>query len=160
MSSLKVLPAGLGEATVLAALVGGFRDHLKASAPSDAEIQLHLPAALCDPGIEFACAWLNNQAVGYTQTRFWTSIWACGTEVQLDDLFVVPWARGQAVGRALLQHAVARAAARGARRFGLNTNERNDAAQSLYRSEGLSPQTHALYPGGREVFWVKQLGAA
>jgi hypothetical protein len=32
-------------------------------------------------------------------------------------------------------------------------------AQSLYRSEGLTPQTHALYPGGREVLWAKQLGA-
>jgi hypothetical protein len=47
-----------------------------------------------------------------------------------------------------------------ARRFSLSTNEGNRAAQSLYRSEGLTPQSHALYPGGREVLWVGDLRAA
>lgn len=155
---LEVLPAGFAEATALAALIGAFRDHLGAKGPTDAEIHRQLPRALADPGIEFGCAWLGGEAVGYTQTRFWISIWACGTEAQLDDLFVVPGARGRAVGRALLRHSLARAEARGALRFCLNTNEGNEAAQSLYRSEGLSPQSHALYPDGREVFWTKSIG--
>lgn len=157
MSSLRILAAGSGEVAALSKLIAGFRDHLDAKGPTDAEIRRHLPLALADPGIEFGCAWLDDEAVGYTQTRFWASVWACGTEAQLDDLFVVPSARGRAVGRSLLRYALERAAARGARRFGLNTNERNEAAQALYRSEGLSPQSHALYPGGREVFWVKNL---
>lgn len=159
MSGLRILPAGLDEAREIAALIGGFRDHLGATVPTDVEIQRHLPRALVDPGIEFSCAWLDGKAVGYTQTRYWTSLWATGTEAHLDDLFVVPSARGRAVGRSLLRCSLARAAARGALRFCLNTNERNEAAQSLYRSEGLSPQSHALYPGGREVLWVKSLGA-
>lgn len=157
MSSLEIRPAGLAEASALAPLVGGFRDHLKAGSPTDAEIRRCLPLVLVDPGIEFACAWQGGAAVGYTQTRCWTSLWASGTEAQLDDLFVVPSARGRGVGRSLLRHALARAAARGARRFGLNTNEGNQAAQALYRSEGLSPQSHALYPAGREVLWIKDL---
>jgi catechol 2,3-dioxygenase-like lactoylglutathione lyase family enzyme len=95
--------------------------------------------------------------VGYTQTRFWASVWASGAEAHLDDLFVVEKARSRGIGRSLLRHALLRAEARGALRFCLNTNERNEAAQSLYRSEGLAPQSHALYPGGREVLWVKAL---
>lgn len=158
MKGLKILSAGLGEATALAGLIGGFRDHLDAKVPTDAQIQRHLPAALADPGIEFGCAWLNDEAIGYTQTRFLTSVWACGIEAHLEDLFVVPSARGHAVGRSLLRYSLARAEARGALRFSLNTNEGNEAAQSLYRSEGLSPQSHALYPGRREVLWLKAIG--
>src|SRR5574341_585346 len=119
---MQVRPAGFDDATALAALVAGFRDHLRARSPTDAEIRHHVPLALRDPSIEFACAWLDGEAVGYTQTRFWRSIWASGIEAQLDDLFVVPAARHRAVGRALLRHALARAAERGALRIGLNTN--------------------------------------
>jgi GNAT superfamily N-acetyltransferase len=124
MTSLQIRPAGLADAGALAALIGGFRDHLHATGPSDAEIQRQLPRALADPGLEFGCAWLDGEAVG---------------------------------GRALLRHALARAAARGARRLALDTKERNELAQALYRSEGLAPQSHALYPGGREVLWIKEL---
>ena len=149
--------ASLADADALAALIAGFRDHLRASVPTDAELRDHLPRALDDPGIEFCCAWLAEEPVGYAQTRFVTSIWAPGVEAHLEDLFVLPSARGKAVGRGLLRHALARARERGARRFSLNTNEANRAAQALYRSEGLLPQSHALYPGSREVVWVRDL---
>ena len=159
-SGVRNRTAGSDDATVLSSLIRGFRDHLQASVPSDLEFERHLPRALADPAIEFHCAWLDEAPVGYTQTRLFTSVWASGLEAQLDDLFVVPSARGRSVGRSLLRYALARAEARGARRFALNTNEENEAAQSLYRSEGLSPQSHALYPGGREILWVKSIGAA
>lgn len=158
MSRLTIRPAEPRDAPALATLIAGFRDHLGATLPDDAEIERNLAAALADPAIEFCCAWLE-QPVGYTQTRFFTSVWVGGTEAHLDDLFVVRAARRQGVGRALLRHAIARAQARGAARFGLNTNERNEAGQALYRSEGMAPQSHALYPGGREVFWVKVIAA-
>ncbi len=156
---MKIRPASSGDERALARLVAGFRDHLRATVPSDVELERHLPLALADPGIEFSCAWIGDEAVGYTQTRYLTSIWAPGTEAHLEDLFVLPSARGRAVGRALLRHVAARAGARGASRLSLDTNEGNAAAQSLYRSEGWSPQSHALYPGGREVLWVKAIGA-
>jgi ribosomal protein S18 acetylase RimI-like enzyme len=157
VSHLAIRPAGPPDVAAVAALVAGFRDHLAATAPSDRELARDLPPALADPALEFCCAFEGGAAVGYTLTRFWSSIWAAGVEAQLDDLYVVPAARGRAVGRALLRHALERAAARGARRFSLNTNEANAAAQALYRSEGLAPHSHALYPGGREVVWVREL---
>ena len=148
------------DASVLASLILRFRDHLAATVPTDRDLERHLPRALDDSGIEFCCAWLAEEAVGYTQTRFLTSVWVPGIEAHLEDLFVVAPARGKAVGRALLRHAVERAQARGARRFSLNTNEGNGVAQALYRAEGLSSQSHALYPGGREVLWVRDLHSA
>ena len=148
------------EAEALACLIVAFRDHLKAAAPTDAALARRLPLALSDPSIEFSCAWLDGRAAGYTQIRFHTSVWADGVEACLEDLFVARDFRKRSIGRSLLRHALSRAEDRGATRLSLNTNERNTAAQSLYRSEGLSPQTHALYPGGHEVVWSKDLSAA
>ncbi len=137
----------------LVALVGGFRDHLGAKTPTDSELANILPEALDDPTIEFCCAWLGDEAVGYTQTHFTTSVWIPGIEARLDDLFVTSAARGQKAGRSLLDHAIDRARERGASRLVLNTNEGNVAAQSLYRSAGMAPEAHELYPDGREIVW-------
>jgi len=95
--------------------------------------------------------------VGYTQTRFYASSWSSGVEALLEDLFVLPSARGRSIGRLLLRHALQRAAARGARLLGLATNEQNTAAQSLYRSEGLRPQSTKIWENGREIRWVVEL---
>jgi GNAT superfamily N-acetyltransferase len=160
VNSVSILPARPGDVAVLAKLLADFRDHLQGHMPSDEEFKLRLPSSLDDPGVLFACAWLKGEAVGFTQTRFWKSVWVGGTEAQLEDLFVIPSARAQGVGRALLQHVLGQCVARGAQRVGLKTNELNHAAQKLYLSEGLSVQTHRLYPSGREVFWTKSLGAA
>ena len=139
-------------------LVAAFRDYLGATTPSDRELERHVPAALEDPATEFCCAWLDARPVGYTQTRFFTSVWVGGTEAHLEDLFVLADARGRAIGRALLLHALRRAERRGARAFGLNTNEYNEAAQRLYRSEGLRPQQTGIWREGREIHWVRSLG--
>lgn len=160
MEGVTIRCAEPGDVDLLAGLVRAFRDHLAARVPSDAELAEHLPRALADPAIEFSCAWLGREPVGYTQTRFLTSIWAPGLEAVLEDLFVVAAARRRSLGRALLRHALARAGARGARQFRLLTNEANTAARVLYRSEGLFPQSQAVYPRGREVLWVKRLPGA
>jgi GNAT superfamily N-acetyltransferase len=158
VGALEIRRCEISDVAVLACLVAGFREHLKARTPTDAEIRAHLPRALADPGIEFACAWRDGGAVGYTQIRFLTSVWAAGMEAHLEDLFVVPAARRQSVGRALLRDALARARSRGALRLSLTTNDANLAAHALYRAEGLTPVSHALYPGGREVLWSWQAG--
>ncbi|HEX2485436.1 MAG TPA: GNAT family N-acetyltransferase [Myxococcota bacterium] len=160
MSDVRVCRAEPSDADELGRLVAGFRDHLKATAPSDVDIRLHLPRALRDPAVEFGVARLDGEAVGYTQSWFVTSVWAAGLEARLEDLFVLPGARRRSVGRALLRHALARAAARGALRLNLNTNEGNRSAHELYRSEGFAPVSHALYPGGREVLWSRAVDAA
>ena len=159
-SGLEIELAGGDDLESVRLLVAAFRDHLQASAPTDADLAAHLPQALRDASIDFACARLGGRAVGYTQTRYYRSVWASGLEALLEDLFVLPEFRGRAVGRALLRHALARARERGARLVGLTTNERNRTAQDLYRSEGLRPQSAAIWPDGREIRWVVRLDEA
>jgi catechol 2,3-dioxygenase len=154
---LEIGLAGSDDLESIRLLVVAFRDHLQAGVPSDADLKAHLPQALCDPSIEFACARLGGQAVGYTQTRYFRSVWVSGLEALLEDLFVRPEVRGRAVGRALLRHALERARERGARLVGLTTNERNRTAQGLYRSEGFRPQSARIWPDGREIRWVVRL---
>jgi GNAT superfamily N-acetyltransferase len=157
MGQLEIRPAGPDDAVALTGLIGGFRDHLRARSPSDADVARALPRALASPAVEFACAWLDGRAAGFTQLHFFPSVWAGGTEARLEDLFVAPDARRRGVGRALLHHALARARDRGAARLTLNTNERNEPAQALYRAEGFRMVSHALFPDGREVLWVRAL---
>jgi ribosomal protein S18 acetylase RimI-like enzyme len=155
--ALEIELAGPDDFESVRLLVAAFRDHLRADSPSDADLGAHLRQALRDPSIEFACARLQGRAVGYTQTRFFRSLWVAGLEALLEDLFVLPELRGRAVGRALLRHALARARERGARLVGLTTNERNRTAQGLYRSEGFRPQSAAIWPDGREIRWIVRL---
>jgi catechol 2,3-dioxygenase len=155
--TIDVRTASADEVAALASVVCAFRDHLKADRPSDAEVAERLPVLLADATIEFACAWSEGRAVGYAHTRFYDSLWASGVEALLEDLYVLPEARGMKVGRTLLRHALRRARLRGARSLGLTTNEQNEAAQSLYRGEGLRPQSARIWPRGREVRWVVDL---
>jgi len=145
-------------ASELAPLIAAFRDHLQSATPTDSQLRAHLPRALADPSIEFACARLRGNLVGYTQVRFFTSVWAPGMEAHLEDLFVLTSARRRTVGRALLRHAVERARIRGASRITLSTNDRNESARRLYRTEGFAPVSHDLYPGSREVLWGRSIG--
>jgi ribosomal protein S18 acetylase RimI-like enzyme len=159
-TGLEIRVATPRDAADVARLVAAFRDHLRAATPSDAMIECELARALTEPSLEFSCARLDGEAVGYTQACYFHSVWAGGPEARLEDLFVIAGARRRQVGRLLLRHALARARARGARRFVLATNERNALAQELYRSEGLTPMAHALYPGGREILWGRDLVVA
>ncbi|HEU4428249.1 MAG TPA: GNAT family N-acetyltransferase, partial [Myxococcota bacterium] len=157
--AVEVRVAATADSAALATVVAAFRDHLKADGPSDSQIAARLPVLLGDTTIEFACAWRDGRAVGYTHTRFYDSLWAAGQEALLEDLYVLPEARGLGVGRALLRHAIRRACQRGARALGLTTNEQNETAQSLYRGEGLRPQSARIWPNGREVRWVIDLSS-
>ncbi|MCG8592356.1 MAG: GNAT family N-acetyltransferase [Proteobacteria bacterium] len=157
MDAVEIRTAGPGDVPALASLVAAFRDHLGVRGPTAAALAAYLPGLLRDERTELACAWDGADALGYTNTRFFSSLWATAPEAHLEDLFVVAAARGRGVGRQLLRHALSRARERGAVAFGLQTNERNLEAQALYRAEGLRPDSHARYPDGREVYWVRRL---
>jgi GNAT superfamily N-acetyltransferase len=158
--SLEIRTVTAGDLSTLAPLVAGFRDHLGVEKPTDADLAAHLPRLLADPSIEFACAWLAGEPVGYTQMRFYDSIWELGFEAHLEDLFVLASARRASVGRALLDHAVACAGARGAKRVSLLTNEKNEVAHVLYRAAGFEPDTHPVYGTAHEVLWIlEEVGA-
>ncbi len=154
----RLIVAGADEFAAVATLVAAFRDHLRAERPTDAEIEHTLPLLLDDADIEFCCAFgSGGEPLGYTQTRFFLSIWDAGRAAHLEDLYLVESARGTGLGRALLEHALSRARGRNAKSMSLNTNEQNEAAQRLYRKAGFRLQTEAIWSGGRETCWVRPL---
>jgi ribosomal protein S18 acetylase RimI-like enzyme len=69
--------------------------------------------------------------LGMAHAVFHASVWAPQV-CYLQDLFVVPQARGQGVGEALIAHLAAQAQARGAGRLYWLTHESNAQARRLY----------------------------
>ncbi len=76
----------------------------------------------------------EGRAVGLAHWLFHRSTWSEGNSCYLNDLFVDPGLRGKGVGRALIDHVHADAAARGAPKVYWLTHETNTTAQRLYNA--------------------------
>lgn len=140
----------------LVQLASAFRDHLQQSSPSNAEFQDAIARLLQDPDTEFFLAQAaQGNALGYSQCRYRYSAWVVGYQAELEDVFVLPVARRQGVGRQLVQFAIDRAIAKGCRSIGLNTNERNVGAIALYQQLGLQAE-RSLWQGGRQL-WLEKI---
>lgn len=81
---------------------------------------------------------LANGEAGLALFRFLRTVWSEALSVYLEELYVVPPRRGEGIGRALLEAAMATAREGGADRIDLNTAETDRAARSLYESAGFS----------------------
>ena len=79
-----------------------------------------------------ALAEVGGAAVGIVHFIEHRSCWTTGNYMYLQDLFVAPEARGAGVGRALIEHVYADAAARGCSRVWWLTHESNTQAMVLY----------------------------
>ena len=75
---------------------------------------------------------------GIALMRLRPALWSEGQEAYLQELYVAPAWRGQGIGRALLEAAIAAAKAAGAAGIDLNTGETDTAARALYESAGFS----------------------
>ena len=76
--------------------------------------------------------------VGLAVLRFRPSLWKPALECYLEELDVVPDRRGQGIGRALTDAAIALAREEGAADMSLGTGEDDIAARALYESQGFS----------------------
>jgi GNAT superfamily N-acetyltransferase len=74
----------------------------------------------------------EKQLIGIVHFIFHRSCWTAGDYVYLQDLFVDPSIRGKGVGRALIEHVIARAREAGASRVWWLTHESNSQAMLLY----------------------------
>lgn len=90
-------------------------------------------------------AWLGEQLCGYA-CLYWhfTSLVPAET-VLMNDLFVVTDARGQGVGRALIEASADIARTRGAHHLEWATAPDNKTAQHLYDATGATPSTWIEY---------------
>ncbi|NBP27302.1 MAG: GNAT family N-acetyltransferase [Betaproteobacteria bacterium] len=85
-----------------------------------------------DEPVHCAVAEDDNQLIGMVHYIFHRSCWTEGDYVYLQDLFVDPSIRGKGVGRALIEHVVAKAQQSDASRVWWLTHESNQQAMLLY----------------------------
>lgn len=139
----------------LVGLLIAFRDYLGQSRPSAAEFRDSLRILLKDPDTEFLMARnFDGTPLGYAQVRYRYSAWIPGLGAEIEDLFVLPFARRQGVGLELAESVTGRARQRSCRVIGLNTNERNEAALSLYQRLGFTAE-RASWNGSRQL-WLEK----
>jgi ribosomal protein S18 acetylase RimI-like enzyme len=147
--------ATLRDAPAITSLVIAFRDFLLRLAPSDVQaaqgIEMLLRAS--DTQIFIACD--EEQAIGYVIQRYRPSMWDCGMEATLEDLFVDAAARQHGVGQALADFAVKTAADRGCTAISLNTNEFNVAASKIYSKLGFDAVSKRWQ--GRQIFYRRKI---
>jgi len=90
-------------------------------------------------GEPFARAWLLRQdgkAIGYVILTLGFSVEYGGRDGFIDDLYLVPGARGQGIGSQLLNFALARASELGIGTLHLEVETANENAMRLYRGAG------------------------
>ena len=138
----------------LASLVMIFRDHLSQKVPHKADLLSSLGRLLAEDNVEFLVADTDSTIVaGYTQTRYYYSLWSTGLEAQIEDVFVIPAERQQGIGARLVQTAVSRARKCGCNLIVLNTNEHNTPALNLYTKIGFLAE-RSRWQGGRQL-WLE-----
>lgn len=145
------------EAAEIAALLVQFRDHNGDDWPPDNAFLAGVEKLLDDQDTEFLLASANQggEPAGVAQVRFRWGIWRAGGDCLLEDLFVAGPARGQGLGRELLELATERALARGCRRMELDTAEDNEAALALYHSFGFFERKSEEHP--RDLYLRRHL---
>ena len=93
-------------------------------------------ARLMDPAspVKMRLAVVDGVPVGFAIHLHHPSTWVLGEDCYLEDLFLAPAARGQGLGRALIDDLIALARARGWHRLYWHTDEDNATARKLYDS--------------------------
>ena len=141
----------------LLVLIVAFHQHLQKPVLSQDALRFALQFLLKDARCDFAIAKSNTGIpLAYAQIQYFYSLWSVGLEAKLEDLFVYPDMRGQGLGSKLLEFAVERAHERQCRLIGLNTNEQNSVALSLYHKQGFSSQP-SQWQGGQQLWLEKSL---
>jgi len=88
------------------------------------------------PVIESVLAWDDDRAVGFALFFHNYSTFLARRGLYLEDLFVVPEARGRGIGKALISHCARVAVTRGCGRFEWSVLDWNEPAIAFYRSLG------------------------
>lgn len=98
---------------------------------SDSEYELAWNRLLAGDGVQGLGAFVGGQLVGFAHFLFHSGTWA-PVNCYLQDLFTAPQARGQGVGRALIEAVADKARGQGAARYYWLTQESNQVAIALY----------------------------
>ena len=132
--------AGPEETDTIARLLVAFRDHLGQHMPPAEEMLASVERIVTERDSEFLLASVDEgaPAAAVLQLRFRWSVWKSAPDAWIEDVFVSEDARRSGLGDALVNLALDRARARGARRIELDCFEDNDPALALYERNGFS----------------------
>jgi ribosomal protein S18 acetylase RimI-like enzyme len=136
-SDARYEPARAGDAGLLIELAQAF--HREDGHPLSAEGEAALRQIAA--GEPMAGCWIirrANEAIGYLVLTLGFSIEHGGRDGFIDDLYLIPAARGGGVGSAVLDFALEQARKLGVRTLHLEVDVANDRATSLYRSRGFA----------------------
>jgi len=91
-------------------------------------------ARLMDPAspVKARLAFVDGVMVGFAIHLHHPSTWVIGEDCYLEDLFLAPGARGNGVGRTLIEDLMALARGKGWQRLYWHTDEENVVARRLY----------------------------
>jgi ribosomal protein S18 acetylase RimI-like enzyme len=117
-------------------------------APRDADLDALARALIADPdgeGIQLIARDEDGEPLGFATVYWcWQTLNAARAGV-MNDLFVVPEARGRGVGGALIEECRQRTRERGAAQLVWETASDNEIAQRLYRSLDASEERWISY---------------
>lgn len=106
-------------------------------APSDADLESLARALIADPeheGIQVIARGGAGEQLGFATLFWYWQTLSAARAALMNDLFVVPEARGRGVGRALIEECRRRSREHGAAELVWETAPDNETAQRLYRS--------------------------
>ena len=142
--SVSIRAARPGDVATLHALIRGLAEYERLAAQVVGTAQDLQRELFCErPVIEAVVAWegesaLSESAFGFALYFHNYSTFLARRGLYLEDLFVVPEARGRGIGKALIRHCARVAAERGCGRFEWAVLDWNQPAIEFYQSIGAS----------------------
>ena len=135
--NVSIRPARQSDCALLHALIRALADYEKLTAQVVGTVDDLQRELFCErPVIEAVIAWDANSAVGFALYFHNFSTFLARRGLYLEDLFVVPEARGHGIGKALIGHCARVAVERGCGRFEWAVLGWNAPAIEFYRSIG------------------------
>ena len=135
--SVRIAPARPEDCAALIALIRALAEYERLShlvVGSEADLQRELFGV--HPVIEAVVAWDSTRPVGFALFFHNFSTFLTRRGLYLEDLFVVPDARGRGIGKALMRHCARVAVSRGCGRFEWAVLDWNESAIAFYRALG------------------------
>jgi GNAT superfamily N-acetyltransferase len=136
-TTVRIAPARPEDCGTLFALIQGLAEYERLShLVSGSEDDLRRELFGVHPVIEAVIAWDDERPVGFALFFHNFSTFLTRRGLYLEDLFVVPEARGRGIGKALIAHCARVAVTRGCGRFEWAVLDWNEPAIAFYRSVG------------------------
>jgi ribosomal protein S18 acetylase RimI-like enzyme len=140
---MRIEPVGVADLADLLPLMRAYCDFYGV-APSDDDLLAMSRALIADPereGLQLLARDSSGAGLGFaTVFWYWQTLSAARAGL-MNDLYVIPEARGRGVGRALVEACRARCRAHGAKSLVWETAPDNETAQALYRGLGAKEES-------------------